>query len=202
MRLIMESEKRMAENYEIIHGIHIGDKEVVFGMDLKAEQPYLCSFYTSNEIMASYTESMIGENYLEMMELFLERVKGQCEKVKEDQAKVTVPREVITDDMCFPNNYEESIEGKVVAVRKNMLRPEYGSAEHQLFYVTGGNGAKGNSHGRACFCINLYSDETERWERSDIAGEVKPNCMPDWAKEKLQEIQQKEQKKQQDRSAR
>lgn len=198
----MESEKRMAGNYEIIHSIHIGDKEVVFGIDMKAKQPYLCSFYTSNEIMASYTESMIGDDYIEMMELFLERVKGQCELVKVEQAKITVPRKVITNDMCFPNNYEESIEGKVVAVKANRIRPEYSFSEHQLIYVTGGNGAKENSRGSACFYINLYFGETGRWERSDLAGEVKPECLPDWAKEKLQEIQHKEQKKQQDRSAR
>ena len=39
-----EKEKRMAENYKITHGIPIGDKEVVLGVDEKAEMPYLCAF--------------------------------------------------------------------------------------------------------------------------------------------------------------
>ncbi len=40
-----ETEKRMAENYEITQGIQIGDKEVVFGIDEENEMPYFCGFY-------------------------------------------------------------------------------------------------------------------------------------------------------------
>ena len=42
---------------------------------------------------------MVADDYVEM---FVERVKAQCEKIREKQAKVTVPREVITADMCLP----------------------------------------------------------------------------------------------------
>ena len=97
-----EKEKRMAENYKITHGIPIGDKEVVLGVDEKAEMPYLCAFYTSNELFGSYTDCMVGNDYVEIVEMFAERVKAQCVKIREEQAKVTVPREVITADMCLP----------------------------------------------------------------------------------------------------
>lgn len=92
-----DEKKRMVENYKIIQGILIGDKEVVLGVDEKAEMPYLCAFYTSNELFGSYTDCMVGDDYVEM---FAERVKAQCVKIREEQAKVTVPREIITADMC------------------------------------------------------------------------------------------------------
>ncbi len=77
-----KEEKRMAEGYEITQGIRIGDKEVVFGVNEKADMPYFCSFYSSNSILEAYEDSMIGDDYVELMELFADRVKAQCIKVR------------------------------------------------------------------------------------------------------------------------
>lgn len=181
--------KRMVEGYEITQGIQIGDKEVVFGVDEKAELPYFCGFYTGNSIFGSYQECMAGDDYAEIMELFADRVKAQCVKVHEEQAKVTVPREKITAEMCTPMYKCGDIVGKVMAVKAGVLRPEYRFAEHQLIYITGGNGTREGSLGSACFSIALYSGEHGRWERYDLQGEVKPESLPEWAKERLAEIQ-------------
>lgn len=190
-----ETEKRMLENYEIIHSIRIGDKEVVFGQDENNSMPYLCAFYASNQLFYSYSDCVVGDDYVEMMELFSERVKDQCMKVREEQAKVTVPREKITADMCRQDDRGTDIAGKVVAVRADALRPEYRSADYQLVLVEGGNGSRGNALGTTCFCKNLYSGEPVSWKRYDIQGEVKPEYLPLWAKDKLAELQtQKEQK--------
>ena len=44
--------------------------------------------------------------------------------------------------------------------------------------------------------LALATGEKSRWERYDVLGEIKPECMPDWAKEALAKIkeQQKEKK--------
>lgn len=185
-----KEEKRMVEGYEITQGIRIGDKEVVFGVNEKADMPYFCSFYSSNSILESYEDSMIGDDYVEILELFADRIKAQCSKVREEQERVTVPREKITADMCHALSLCRDMTGKVMAVRAEALRPEYRSAEHQLVYVVGGNGTRPQSFGTACHCITLYSGERERWERQDFQGEVKPECLPQWAKEKKSEMEQ------------
>lgn len=191
-----KEEKRMVEGYEITQGIRIGDKEVVFGVNEKANMPYFCSFYSSNRIFESYEDSMIGDDYVELMELFTDRIKVQCIRVREEQERVTVPREKITTDMCHSLSQCKDMTGKVMAVRAEVLRSEYRSAEHQLVYVVGGNGTRPQSFGTACHCITLYSGERERWERQDFQGEVKPECLPQWAKEKKVEIEQRETKRQ------
>ena len=56
--------------------------------------------------------------------------------------------------------------------------------DRQLFLVTGGFGASANARGSAVFCKNLYDGKNTRYERMDVLGEVKPERMPDWAKEK------------------
>lgn len=186
-----KSEKRMAQNYEIIHGIYIGDKEVVFGVEESNQMPYFCGFYTSNGIFESYDSCMVGDDYAEMMELFAERVKAQCVKLREEQSKITVPREKITDEMCFSIS-DIDLNGKIAAVKAEALRPEYRSAENQLVYVTGGNGARKNSIGTACFCTNIYNGKQVRWERYDLYGEVKPEYLPDWAKERITKLKEQQ----------
>lgn len=65
----------------------------------------------------------------------------------------------------------------------------------QLVLADGGNGATGG-RGNAVFGTCLATGEKSRWERYDVLGEIKPECMPDWAKEALAKIkeQQKEKK--------
>lgn len=195
MSTIMDGqpEKRMADNYEITQAVYIGDKEVVMGLDETNAMPYFCAFYTSNEICGSYNDCIISDDYVEMVELFAERVSKQCQKVREERGKIAVPKEPVTKDMCMPLT-DSSLIGKVVAIRDTSLRPEYQTASYQLAYLTGGNGARGKARGSACICTNLYSGKSSRWERQDIQGEVKAECLPDWAKDRAEKIRKKEKK--------
>ena len=185
---MLNNQPRMAENYEIISAFPIGDKEVVFGRDIFCDKPYFCGLYSKENIICytreRYEDCFVSDDYVAMMEMFADRIKEQCEKVREMWAEVTVPREPITYDMCYKNDYKESIVGKIVAIKESVLRPEFQSADRQLFYVTGGSGAVANSRGSACFAVNLYSGKEVRWERHEIQGEVKPECLPEWAKER------------------
>ena len=192
-------EKRMAENYEITQAVRIGGKEVVFGVDETNAEPYFCAFYTANELFYEYSDCMVGDNFAEMMKLFGERIQQQAGKVLAEQEQASVPLAPLTPGDCFPNSYDECIEGKIVAVKTSALAPEYRTANHQLVYVTGGNGAQANARGNACFCINLYSGRHIRWERYDIQGEIKPEKLPGWAKERLSGILQQEQAKKEQR---
>ena len=132
-----------------------------------------------------------------MVELFADRIREQCAKVRAEWEKVTVPREMFTQEDCLPNDYSQGIEGKVVAVKPDVLRPEYRSADHQLVYITGGSGALGSPHGTTCYGKNLYSGDDVTWKRHEILGEVKPEHLPAWAKEKAAELVQNRQERKQ-----
>lgn len=188
-----QSEKRMADNYEITQSVWIGDKEVVMGVDMTNAMPYFCAYYTFNEIFDSYDDCMISDNYLEMVELFAERVSGQCQKLREEQERITVPKKPITADMCQQVASDASMVGKVMAIRADALRPEYRLAPYQLVLVTGGNGARANARGRACICKILYDGEGQKCVRNVFYGEVKPEHLPDWAKERAEKMRKKEQ---------
>ena len=61
-------------------------------------------------------------------------------------------------------------------------RYEYQHSAYQLVLADGGNGANGG-RGQAVFGTCLSDGHRARWERFDVLGEIKPECMPDWAKE-------------------
>ena len=63
------NEKRMAGCWEILHALHIGDKEVVVGENLTEpnEARYMCPYCTANDIMRGYDECMASDDYLEIM---------------------------------------------------------------------------------------------------------------------------------------
>jgi hypothetical protein len=190
----LSEEKRMVDAYEVKHSIHIGDKEVLFGVDdSNTEYPYMVCYSTLNNPFSidQYSDGTGSADYLEMMGEFLSRVTAQIEAVKAEQEAITFPLEPFTAEQCTPNDYQEGIEGKVVALRPERLRPEYRTASNQLVLVTGGFGASANSRGRAVFTINLYSGEEARWNREDILGVVKPSNIPEWAKERLIKIKER-----------
>ena len=117
------NEKRMAGCWEILHALHIGDKEVVVGENLTApnEARYMCAYCTANDIMRGYNECMASDDYLEIMELYTERITGQIEAVKAEIAERQLPDMTISADQCHKNDFSKSIVGKIVAIRADAL---------------------------------------------------------------------------------
>ena len=64
--------KRMAGNYEIINAIHIGDKEIVLGVDMNNADGYFyyVADYERNDIFEKYDNALVGDSYIELAEVF------------------------------------------------------------------------------------------------------------------------------------
>ena len=91
---------------------------------------------------------------------------------------------------CFPLLDGDDIANKVVAINPASLRYEYQRADCQLILVTGESGARSNPRGTAVYGINVFTGRrASQWKRGDILGEVRPECLPQWAKGRLQVIQ-------------
>lgn len=182
-------DKRMVGEYEIIHAVHVGAREIVVGVN--AAQEYLCGFCTQNEILCSYTENVLSDDYLEIITVFTQRLDQQIQAAKAERKTIHVPVEPIAADQCFPFDEAVNITGKVVAVKVESLRYEYRRADRQILLVTGGFGAHGNSRGDSVYGINLFTGRNSgQWRRSDIMGEIRPENIPEWAKTRLKMFNQ------------
>lgn len=103
---------------------------------------------------------------------------------------------MLTEEHCIPDDGMRNIVGKVVVINSEPKRYEYQHPAYQLILADGGHGATGG-RGQAVFGTCLATGERARWERYDVLGEIKPECMPDWAKEALVKIKQQEKEKKQ-----
>ena len=192
-------EKRMVGDFEIIHSMRIGDREIVLGENPAGigDERYMCAFSTDNGLFACYTEIMVSNDYPELVKLFGERVAEQAEKTRIalNGPKIQgIPNEPITAEGCEVISHQHDLKGKVVVIKPENLRREYRRATCQLQLCTGGFGASPNSRGSACFCTELYSGKTSRFERSDILGIIAPEKLPEWAKHYLEVVRQAEKK--------
>jgi len=203
-----DNEKRMAGDYEIIHALQVGDREIVLGENLKDVngQKYMCAFCTANELFARYDDLYVSDDYMEILKYYGERVVKQAEKTRAELSKPRIQgidNTPITVGMCDPISYMDNIEGKVIVIKPEILKREYRSATHQLKLCTGGFGSHSNSRGSACFCTDLYSGKSSRFERVDVLGTMEPDDLPEWASIGLNTIRQAEkQKKSIDKEAR
>lgn len=197
----MNEEKRKIGEYTVLSAVNVGEKEIILASNEQSTdgEKYLCGFVERNDLFELCSECMVSDDYIEIVHLFGSRVANEAELFREQVEKLDIPVAVITEADCIPDHYTKDINGKIIAIDPKVLKPEFRRADRQLYLVTGGFGASANSRGSAVFCTNLHTGESTRYERMDIMGEVKPDCMPDWAKEKAQELSRSKRHKDKER---
>ena len=194
-------QKEVIGDYEVLASVHVGEKEVVIG----EKEPnndglrFMCGYMERTDIFNLCNECVYSDDYIEIAHLFGSRIKEAAEIFQNKDKELGIPVTVITEKDCIPDHYSHDINGKVIAIDPKVLKPEFQRADKQLYLVTGGFGASANSRGSAVFCTNLLTGKSTRYERMDVMGEVKPECMPEWAKRKLESMNQTRAKKNKDR---
>jgi len=206
LKKLKDNEKRMAGDYEIIQSMLVGDKEVILGEDRTHEsgKKYICSFCQHSDLFSVHQDIIASDDYLEIVKIFGERIAEQAEKARLERSaaqKQGISNAPISAADCIPISPADDLDGKIIVIKAEVLRREYQSAIHQLKLCTGGFGSQPNSRGTAVFCTDLYSGREGRFERWDVLGTMEPEMLPDWAKQRLSDIQ-REPHKQKDREAR
>ncbi len=186
----MNEGKRKIGEYTVLCSVNVGEKEVILASKEQSTNgdKFMCGFAERNDLFELCSECMVSDDYIEIVHLFGSRVANEAELFKEQVEKLDIPISLITEADCIPDHYSKDINGKIIAIDPKVLKPEFQRADRQLYYVTGGFGASANSRGSAVFCTNLHTGKSTRYERMDVMGEVKPECLPEWAKEKAQEF--------------
>ena len=187
-------EKRMISSYEVTQSIHIGRKEVVFGVDEKAEYPFLvCHCTYDNPLSAEWVTDAVGsDDYLEAMQIFTERVQEQIGLVRAEQEQFKFDLKPFTIDDCIPDNKSGSIVGKVVVINAEVNRYEYRHSAYQLVLADGGNGATG---GRGCLGLALPRASIAGGKGTMSLGKSSPNVRPNGQRKPLPESRRRRKRK-------
>ncbi len=83
--------------------------------------------------------------------------------------------------------------GKVLVMSPDTLRESCWSTHDQLWLAQGGFGCSPTASGRAVYATCLGDGEQTRWDRADFIGVLDDQFLPDWAREKLEELQAQKQ---------
>ncbi len=179
------SKIRKAGNYEIKHSMHIGETEVVIGIDMKAPDKmyYMVADYENNGIIASYNNVLVSDDYIEIAGIYTDRIKAEINRLKTSEKEA--PKSIITFDMCDTIT-DRDLENEIIVIMPQVFRPEYRNQTHQIFLCTGGNGARSDARGSAVFGDYIYSGKHTRFERVDVLGILKKENYPEWLKAKLE----------------
>jgi len=181
----MTDEKRTVNGFEVQFAMHVGPREVVFLLDpASTETPYMVGYC---DIMPGLgTEQLFevlgSDDYLEMVDEFIYRAQIQVDLARTERDEFPEPRETFGAAQCLPDGMKHSLEGKVVILRPETLRPEYRNAANQLIYVTGGFGASPDGHGTAVFGKNVFSGEKRDCRRHQVLGVLDPAKAPPWVR--------------------
>ena len=189
-----ENEKRMIGDYEVLHAISAGPLEIALGcnMDAALGERYMCCYCTGVGFLMQYSGVLASDDYAEMLQIFGIRITEQAERLKEELAqpeKSGIEDKPIIRDGFVPITHEDDLKDKVIVIRPEVLKPEYQRATRQYQLCTGGFGASPHSRGSACFCTNLYSGKSSRYERMDVLGIVPKEMLPEWAKKALVQLE-------------
>ncbi len=189
-----DNNKRMIGDYEVIHAISAGPLEIALGCNLDADpgERYICAYCTGTGFLTQYSGVLASDDYAEMLQIFGTRITEQAERLKVELAqpeKNGIKDQPIINDGFIPITYEDDLKDKVIVIRAEVLKPEYQRATRQYQLCTGGFGASPHSRGSACFCTNLYSGKSTRYERMDVLGIAPKEQLPDWAKSALAQIE-------------
>lgn len=78
--------------------------------------------------------------------------------------------------------------GKVLVIDPHILEEKYQTPEDQLFLAVGGFGCNPSSLGRKVMGNYLNDGTKGTHVRQDFLGVIKEECLPEWAREKLNEL--------------
>ena len=132
---------------------------------------------------------MVSDDFAEIAKIFGERITQAADEIlkENEHIKSQIGEDgEIKKDLCKPVSEKDNLEGQIIVIRSDVLRPEFRHASRQLMLCTGGNGAQPMARGRSCFCTYLYDGAKTSYYRSQVLGVIRPDALPEWAKAGLE----------------
>lgn len=94
---------------------------------------------------------------------------------------------------CVGDRHEQDYKGRVLVMSPDTLREACWDPRNMLWLGEGGFGCSPHSRGQAVYATCLGDGEKTRWNRSDFVGILDEQYLPDWAREKLEELRSPQQ---------
>ena len=172
-------EIRKAGDYTIIKALQIGEKELVIGENMNAADGnyYMTANYESNELFERYTNAVCSCDFVRVAAIFAQRLTEEVSRLQIGRCDMCM--NILNENDCIPVG-SETLTGKIIVLKPDILSPEYRNEHYQIMRCTGGNGAKADGLGTSIFCTELYTGENVKYRRASVLGILKEDCYPAW----------------------
>jgi len=91
-------------------------------------------------------------------------------------------------DSVIPDSSSENYEDRLLVLKPSALKEEYRHEEYQYFFAECGFGCDPSKGGTKVFGKFLIDGENAAFRRYNFYGIADEDKLPDWAKEKLQQL--------------
>lgn len=176
-------------NYSIEQELNISGTRYFLAYDKKSKLPFMVGEKQLSDIVVRYDNLKVTDDYVTALDEWNKRIAEGIAELKKKRSEFSELRVLGKDDV-EPVKYDMSIDKKVVVIKADCFLHESQYAQKQLYFVNGGFGAEANSRGRAIFCNSIFNGDNVRFNRQDVLGIIKADKIPEWAKERINRLQQ------------
>ena len=172
-------EIRKAGDYTVIQSMKIGENELVLAENMNAADGnfYITANFESNEIFERYVDVVYSCDYVSVAAVFAQRLSDEIKRLQVGRCDMCM--NILNENDCIPVG-NETLTGKIIALKPDILSPEYRNEHYQIMRCTGGNVARADGLGTSIFCTELYTDENVKYRRASVLGILKEDCYPAW----------------------
>lgn len=183
----MEKDERKIGDYTVRNSLYMGGKEYALCENMNDPHGlfYMTCVVTANDFFEFYSEVLSSDNYLEIADLYADRIKNAVTAQISEAKKL--PAGIVTEDMCHSPR-DKDFEDEIIVIKADALRPEFRSQAYQIVLCKGGNGARATARGSAVYCEYLTDCRRTRFERVDVLGILKKEHYPEWVKKRVEII--------------
>lgn len=187
-------EKEYAGGYRIEQMLRFGKKHFVLGFDDRAEEKYLLAERHTNAFGYEYTEAVVSNDYLEIVEELTIRMREELECVREERAKRQSDGVPFGPEACCAESSKMNFENQILILNPTFLAPEYRTKEDQMVLAISGFGCTPGRRSHKIYCQSLCDGEKFYIRGYDVLGVLDSQNVPEWAANKANVIRQKERK--------
>ena len=187
-------EKEYAGGYRIEQMLRFGKKHFVLGFDDRAEEKYLLAERHTNAFGYEYTEAVVSNDYLEIVEELTIRMREELECVREERAKRQSDGVPFGPEACCAESSKMNFENQILILNPTFLAPEYRTKEDQMVLAISGFGCTPSRRSHKIYCQSLCDGEKFYIRGYDVLGVLDSQNVPEWAANKAHSIRQKERK--------
>ena len=188
---------KIIDGYEVVHCIKLNAVSHVVAQNTASEDEHYRVYKVgaSNGLgLANYFLLHENHDYLNVMREYTRVLEAALDNLDLDRmyrGSLDFDDWVIKTSDCVYDSDKLDFEGQIIAIKSDVLSPEFRSASYQLHIATGGFGCSPTARGQSVHCKNIYDSSVVRFDRHQILGVVVPESIPHWAKDKIAQLREK-----------